>query len=388
MVKSVAILGATGSVGGSALALIAANPDAYRASILTGGSNAKRLADLALQFRPDHVGLADETQIDILRDRLSGTGIVIHGGVSAIADLAAMGADLILSAITGAAGLLPTLTAVRCGGVVAIANKESLVMAGSLLMAEAAKAGTVILPLDSEHNAISQAWSSGRITDIRGITLTASGGPFWDWDLSAMAAASPAEAINHPNWSMGAKISVDSATMMNKGLEVIEASVLFGLAEDLIDVLVHPASVVHGLVHYRDGSVLAQMAAADMRVPISYALAWPGRMDWPAPRLDLAALGGLSFFPPDDGRFPCLGLARGAARQGGLATAVLNAANEVAVLAFLDGRIGFLDIASLCERALTHLDASGSGSLDDILAKDIETRHYCDGFLSRRNKGV
>ena len=279
---------------------------------------------------------------------------------------------------------MPTLKAVQQGRTVAIANKESLVTAGQIITQAAAQSGATILPVDSEHNAIFQAWTTDHADHIDHITLTASGGPFWDSKMD-LTAITPEQAIKHPNWSMGAKISVDSATMMNKGLEVIEAAVLFDLSEERVHVLVHPQSIVHGMVHYRDGSVLAQLGPADMRVPISYAMAWPERMAWPAEALDLAKMGDLSFHRPDDARFPCLALAREALRQGGLATTVLNAANEMAVGYFLDRQIGFLDIARLTQDMLESVSIDDHNSLEAIIHKDAETRQACQVWLAQRS---
>jgi len=382
--KTIAIYGGTGSIGASTLDLVARFPDRYRINVLTGGKNIETLAVLAQRFQPDHVGIADESGYAELSERLKETNITIHAGADALNDLTTVDSDLVVSAVTGTAGLLPTLKAVEQGRVVAIANKESLVTAGAIIKSAAEASGATLLPIDSEHNAIFQAWTTTKRDEIDRITLTASGGPFWAMEMGAMAGITPEQAVRHPNWSMGAKISVDSATMMNKGLEVIEAAVLFDLPEDRVDVLVHPLSVVHGMVHYRDGSTLAQMGPADMRVPISYALAWPERLIWSDDRLDLAALSDLQFLTPDHDRFLCLELARQASRQGGLAPTILNAANEMAVDYFLNHRIGFLDIADLTRHMLNMIDVSGQADLEAILEKDRETRLACDHWLSAR----
>jgi 1-deoxy-D-xylulose-5-phosphate reductoisomerase len=382
--KTIALYGGTGSIGASTLDLVARFPDRYQINVLTGGKNIETLAVLAQRFQPDHVGIADETGYAELSERLKEANITIHAGADALNDLTTVDSDLVVSAVTGTAGLLPTLKAVEQGRVVAIANKESLVTAGAIIKSAAEASGATLLPIDSEHNAIFQAWTTTKRDEIDRITLTASGGPFWAMEMSAMAGITPEQAVRHPNWSMGAKISVDSATMMNKGLEVIEAAVLFDLPEDRVDVLVHPSSVVHGMVHYRDGSTLAQMGPADMRVPISYALAWPERLTWSDDRLDLAALSDLQFLTPDHDRFPCLELARQASRQGGLAPTILNAANEMAVDYFLNHRIGFLDIADLTRHMLDMIDFSGQADLEAILEKDRETRLACDHWLSAR----
>ena len=382
--KTIALYGGTGSIGSSTLDLIAKFPDRYRLAVLTGGSNTEALAELALHFKPDHVGIADPDGYADLAERLAGSGIAISAGGDALNDLASIPVDLVVSAVTGTAGLMPTLTAVQQGRTVAIANKESLVTAGQIIKQAAAQSGATILPVDSEHNAIFQAWTTDHAEDIDHITLTASGGPFWDHAMD-LTAITPEQAIKHPNWSMGAKISVDSATMMNKGLEVIEAAVLFDLPEDRVHVLVHPQSVIHGMVHYRDGSVLAQLGPADMRVPISYAMAWPERLAWSAEPLDLAMMADLSFHRPDDARFPCLALAREALRQGGLATTVLNAANEMAVGYFLDRQIGFLDIARLTQDMLETVAIDDHNSLEAIIHKDAETRQACQAWLAKRS---
>ena len=382
--KTIALYGGTGSIGASTLDLVARFPDRYRINVLTGGKNIETLAVLAQRFQPDHVGIADESGYAELSERLKEINITIHAGADALNDLTTVDSDLLVSAVTGTAGLLPTLKAVEQGRVVAIANKESLVTAGAIIKSAAEASGATLLPIDSEHNAIFQAWTTTKRDEIDRITLTASGGPFWAMEMGAMAGITPEQAVRHPNWTMGAKISVDSATMMNKGLEVIEAAVLFDLPEDRVDVLVHPLSVVHGMVHYRDGSTLAQMGPADMRVPISYALAWPERLTWSDDRLDLAALSDLQFLTPDHDRFPCLELARQASRQGGLAPTILNAANEMAVDYFLNHRIGFLDIADLTRHILDLIDVSGQADLEAILEKDRETRLACDHWLSAR----
>ena len=383
-VKTIALYGGTGSIGSSTLDLIAKFPEKYQLQVLTGGSNTEALAELALRFRPDHVGIADPHGYVDLAERLSGTGIAISAGADALNDLAMVKTDLVVSAVTGTAGLMPTLKAIEQGHVVAIANKEALVTAGHIIKSAAAQSGAKILPVDSEHNAIFQAWVSDNPAEISHITLTASGGPFWGMDADLMKSITPEQAVKHPNWSMGAKISVDSATMMNKGLEVIEAAVLFDLPEDQVKVLVHPASVIHGMVHYCDGSVIAQMGPADMRVPISYAMAYPDRLAWTNDSFDLAAMSDLTFSAPDDDRFPCLALAREASRRGGLATTVLNAANEMAVDFFLKRQIGYLDIARLTEHMLNKIDAQDAASLDAILDKDQETRQHCLDWLNQQ----
>lgn len=389
MKRRVSILGATGSVGGNTAAVVEEIGGDISVEALTGGSNAAALAQMALRLRPAFVAIADDSRLAELRDRLKGTGIEAGGGPAAIVEAAARPADWVMSAITGAAALDPTRTAIERGATVALANKECLVCAGPLLLAAAKKSGARLLPVDSEHNAIFQVLD--RPERVEKLTLTASGGPFREWTRERMAAATPDQACKHPNWSMGRKISVDSATLMNKGLELIEAACLFGTPEAAIEVLIHPQSVIHSLVTYTDGSVLAQLGAADMRIPISYALAWPDRAALTTPRLDLAALGALTFERPDVARFPALRLAREALRTGGLAPAALNAANESAVDGFLAGRIGFLDIAAVVEDVLQSWDAAEHGaianspsSFDEVRAADAAARHAARRAAARR----
>ncbi len=382
--RTLALLGATGSVGSSTLDLVRSHDDQFRVTLLTAGRDSAGLAALALEFKPDHVGINDVSALKDLEERLSGTGIGIHGGPEAIAGLASQPADITLSAISGMAGLIPTMAAVRHGGVVAIANKEAIVTAGRFILEEAERSGATILPVDSEHNAIFQAWTEADHDNIEKITLTASGGPFWEYEQADMASVTPDQALRHPNWSMGEKVSIDSATMMNKGLEVIEAAVLFKLPERQIDVLVHKQSVIHGMVHYRDGSCLAQLGAADMRIPISHVLGWPGRLAWNPEVLDLAQMADLSFETPDDARFPCLELSRAASRQGGLAPTGLNAANEKAVKFFLDGAIEFLDINALNAHMMDSHDHPEADSLNAVLDHDLMIRAACDEWLAAR----
>lgn len=384
--RTLALFGATGSIGASTLKLVEQFPERFQVTVLTAGRDVSRLIDLARQFHPDHVAIADPAGLAALREALDGTGIIVHAGSEAIADLAAQPVDITVSAITGLAGLLPTFNAVRRGGIVAVANKESLVTAGAVLLNEAKRAGATILPVDSEHNAIYQAWVDPSAEHVESITLTASGGPFWNSNLEAMKTATPSEAVNHPNWSMGAKISVDSATMMNKGLEVLEAAVLFDLPEDRVRVYIHRHSIIHGMVTYRDGSNLAQFGPADMRVPISYALAWPERLNWNTSPFDLASLPPLEFEHPDNERFPCLEMAREASRRGGLAPTVLNAANEEAVSFFLRERIGFLDIASLNGHMLDRFDTDGEVTMASILEIDQRTRQACMDWQRRHGR--
>jgi 1-deoxy-D-xylulose-5-phosphate reductoisomerase len=381
--RSVSILGSTGSIGCNTIDLIERHRDDYDVEALTCHRNVDILAEQARKLRPKFVAVCDETQYPALKDALSGTGIEIGAGREAVVEAAARPADWVMAAIVGAAGLLPTLTAVRRGALIALANKETLVCAGSLMMAEVASHGATLLPVDSEHNAIFQVIDLDRLEFVEGITLTASGGPFRTLTRAQMANVTPAQAVAHPNWSMGAKISVDSATMMNKGLELIEAWHLFPIGAENLKILVHPQSVVHSMVSYVDGSVLAQLGTPDMRTPISFTLAWPRRISTPSRRLDLGEIGKLTFEAPDFERFPCLRLARHALQTGGSAPTLLNAANEVAVEAFLAGRIGFLDIAKVVEEVLTTGDIKALESLTDVDEVDRDGRRLAKAACER-----
>ncbi|MBA4164954.1 MAG: 1-deoxy-D-xylulose-5-phosphate reductoisomerase [Erythrobacter sp.] len=374
MTRTLTILGATGSVGASTLDLIRRNRDAWRVEALTANGNVSELARLAREFGAAIAVIADEARLPELREALAGTGIEAAGGAQALCEAAARPVDLTVAAIVGGAGLAPVMAAVEQGGTIALANKEALVSAGEVMTAAVARHGATLLPMDSEHNAIFQCLAGNRIKDVARITLTASGGPFRAWSLEQMDAATPAQAVAHPNWDMGAKISVDSATMMNKGLEFIEAHHLFPVGLDRLRIIVHPQSVVHSLVEFRDRSTLAQLGPPDMRVPIASCLAWPGRMDTPMQPLDLAAIGQLSFFAPDEARFPATRLCREAIQAGGAAPAVLNAANEVAVAAFLSGQIAFTRIAAMVEETLTRYSPPAPGSLGEVFAIDREAR--------------
>lgn len=363
--RSVTILGSTGSIGRSTIDLLLREPQRFAVVALTAQSNVALLAEQARQLHARCAVIGDESLLPELRQRLAGSGIETAGGTAAIIEAATRPAEWVMAAIVGAAGLEPTLAAVQRGAVVALANKEALVCAGAVVMRAAALHGATILPVDSEHNAIFQVFDFDAPETIDRVILTASGGPFRTLSLGEMREVTPAQAMAHPVWSMGAKISVDSATLMNKGLELIEASFLFPVPEDRIEVLIHPQSVIHSLVSYVDGSVLAQLGTPDMRTPIAVTLAWPGRMASPAARLDLAAIARLTFEVPDSARFPALNLARQALQSGGAAPTILNAANEVAVDAFLKGRIGFLDITRIVEQTLARVPA---GALSDLLA--------------------
>lgn len=380
--RSVSVLGSTGSIGCNTVDLLEGNRDTFTVEALTAGSNWKLLAEQAIKLDASIAVINDESAYDDLKNALSGTKIEAAAGESALVEAGARPSDVVVAAIVGAAGLRPTMEAVKKGATVALANKECLVSAGELLLAEVSKNGATLLPVDSEHSAIFQVFDFDNPKSVSGITLTASGGPFREFSLAEMESVTPERALNHPNWDMGAKISIDSATMMNKGLEIIEAFHLFPVALEEIDVLVHPQSVVHSLVSYIDGSVLAQMGTPDMRTPIAYALAWPSRMAAPSEKLSLADVGRLDFEAPDEERFPALRLARQALQTGGSAPTILNAANEIAVEAFLRGSIGFLQIAGIVERVLEQVNSSAMGNLDDVLAVDDEARNVAINLIN------
>ena len=373
MTRLITILGATGSVGASTLDLVRRNPQRWRVEALTAHSNVADLAALAKEFGAKQAVIADEARYGELKDALAGSGVEAATGRAALCEAASRPADIVMAAIVGCAGLAPVMAAIEQGRTVALANKEALVSAGKVMTAAVEKHGATLLPVDSEHNAIFQCLQGGRLDEVRTITLTASGGPLRL--VEDLDAVTPEQAIAHPNWDMGAKISVDSATMFNKGLELIEAHHLFPVGLDKIRIVVHPQSVIHSMVEYRDGSTLAQLGPSDMRVPIASCLAYPARMDTPMDPLDLAAIGELSFFPPDETRFPATRLARQAAEAGGAAPATLNAANEVAVAAFLAGKIKFSRIALLVEQVLNAGNLPPAPqSLDDVLVIDEAAR--------------
>jgi 1-deoxy-D-xylulose-5-phosphate reductoisomerase len=382
--KTVTVLGATGSIGCSTADLLAANPDRYRVLALVGNRNAARLAEQARALRAEMAVCADPAMHAELKAALEGSGIRVACGPAAVLEAARLGADYTMAAITGVAGLAPTLAAVERGATVALANKEALVSAGDVFLRAVRQAGSTLLPVDSEHNAIFQAMAGSPRTGLDRIVLTASGGPFRTASLAEMAAATPEAALRHPTWSMGAKITIDSATLFNKGLEVIEAARLFGLTSEQIGVVVHPQSIVHGLAYFSDGSVLAQLGAPDMRIPIAHTLAWPDRLATNAPRLDLAAAGRLDFLAPDEARFPALRLAREALQAGQGAPTILNAANEIAVPAFLGRRIGFLDIAGVVESVLSRMGTRQAETLDAVMALDAEARRHAEVFAAAR----
>jgi 1-deoxy-D-xylulose-5-phosphate reductoisomerase len=382
MVTRVSILGATGSVGTSTIDLLRQAGEGFAVPVVTAGKDVAALAKIAREFRPELAVIADARGYRELQDALAGTGIAVAAGRDGMLEAASVTTDVVIAGIVGAAGLESTIAALQPGRRVAVANKECLVCAGRLFMRRAAETGATVLPVDSEHNAVFQALSAGPREAVARITLTASGGPFRTTPRERLARVTPEEALRHPTWSMGTKITIDSATLMNKGLELIEAHYLFSLPPERLDVVVHPQSVVHALVTYVDGSVVAVMSVPDMRIPIAHCLGWPGRMAWRAPRLDLAAVGNLSFEPPDVHRFPALALARAALDAGGAAPTVLNAANEVAVEAFLAGRIGFLGIASLVERALEQMSGIPEpATVNDAVAVDHNARRIAAGLL-------
>lgn len=381
MTRRITVLGATGSIGASTLDLVRRDRDKWRVVALTANCQAQELARLAREFGAELAVVADASCLPELEAALAGSGIKAMGGADALVEAAALPVDLTLAAIVGCAGLAPTMAAIEQGRTVALANKEALVSAGDVMTAAVAAHGTTLLPVDSEHNAIFQCLAGNDYAHVRSITLTASGGPFRDWTAEQLAGATPEQAVKHPNWAMGAKISVDSATMFNKGLELIEAHHLFPVGLDKLRIVVHPQSVVHSMVEYRDGSTLAQLGPSDMRVPIASCLAWPERMDTPCDPLDLAALGELTFRAPDEERFPATRLCRQAAEQGGAGPAVLNAANEIAVAAFLSGQIAFTHIAVMVEHLLAAYAPSAPTSLGEVIAIDAEARNRARAFL-------
>jgi 1-deoxy-D-xylulose-5-phosphate reductoisomerase len=385
--RGIAILGATGSIGRSTLAVVALHPERFRVAVLCANGSWQTVVEQARQFNPDVVVLADPQAAAQARAALAGSSTRVESGAEALAaEVTGDNVQVVMAAIVGAAGLMPTLAAVRAGKRVLLANKEALVMTGRLLMEEARRANTEIIPIDSEHNAIFQCMPAGYLPgeDPRGVVrviLTASGGPFRLTDLALLDSVTPDEACNHPRWKMGRKISVDSATLMNKGLEVIEATLLFNLPETQVKVVVHPQSLVHSLVEYADGSLLAQLGAPDMRTPIAHALAWPERVASGVQSLDLSLVGRLDFEPPDHARFPSLGLARAAARAGGTAPAILNAANEVAVRAFLEERLNFTGICTVIDKVLQRLDARPVRALGDVLDADAAARRLANTLI-------
>ncbi|AWN41835.1 1-deoxy-D-xylulose-5-phosphate reductoisomerase [Methylobacterium durans] len=380
MSLTVTVLGATGSIGRSTADLLAQHDGRFRVGALVGGKDAAALAKLAREMRADFAALADESAGPALREALSGSGIACGAGEGAVLEAASREADIVVAAVSGAAGLKPTHAALRLGRTIALANKESLVCAGHAFMRDAARYGARLLPVDSEHNALAQALGDGRVSDVAKMTITASGGPFRTWTRERIQAASPAEAAAHPTWSMGMKINIDSASLMNKGLELIEAHHLFAIEAERLDVIVHPQSIVHGLVYWRDGAVTAGLAMPDMRVPIAHCLGLGDRLAIQRGRnLDLAAAGSLTFEPADEARFPCLAIARAALADGAAAPTVMNAANEIAVAAFIRGEIAFYGIADLVERACEHFAGTyraAPADVDEALAIDAHVRAW------------
>lgn len=384
--RRISVLGATGSIGTSTLDLVGREPGLYEVVALTANSSVDDLVALALTHRPELAVVADAARYVELKERLSGKGIAVAAGEQGLIEAAERPADWTMAAIVGAAGLRPTLAALEQKGVVALANKECLVVGGDLFMRRVAETGATLLPVDSEHSAALQSLAGAARDSVEKIVLTASGGPFRTWTLSELERATPEEALKHPNWHMGPKITIDSATLMNKALELIEAHHLFAVGSERLGVLVHPQSVVHCLVHFCDGSVLAQLSAPDMRAPISYSLAWPARMQTPCERLDLTRLASLTFEAPDAARFPALDLAGRVMALGGTAGAVLNAANEVAVEAFLGRRLGFTGIARLSQSAMDEAERRGlicqAQTLDGLMSVDREVRRLAQDLLA------
>ena len=381
MRRKIAILGATGSIGKSTLDLVERSPDRFEVVAVSAATNAAALAEIARRTGAKLAAIADRSRLPQLQEMLSGSPCRAEGGEAALDEVSAGEADLVIAAIVGCAGLRPVMAAVESGKIVALANKEALVTAGALMTDAAARHGASLLPVDSEHNAIFQCLAGSHREDISRIILTASGGPFRTASSEMIAEATPSQAVAHPNWSMGAKISVDSATLMNKGLELIEAHYLFGLPSERIDIVIHPQSVVHSLVEFIDGSMLAQLGSPDMRIPIAYALAWPERIGTPAQKLDLPSVGRLDFEEADLTRFPALRIARHALEQGGAAPIVLNAANEVAVASFLAGDIRFPDIAQIVQETLAESDFVNPRSIEDVLEIDRTTRRRVEADM-------
>jgi 1-deoxy-D-xylulose-5-phosphate reductoisomerase len=374
--RRVSILGATGTIGRNTLDILAAHPERFSVAALTAQDNVELLAAHAKQFRATFAAINNPAHYNALKELLSGTGIEVAAGEEAMAAAAEIEADVVMSAIVGVAGLKPTLAAIRKGRHVALANKECLVCSGELMNAEVLKYGAMLIPVDSEHSGIFQLIGAQAHDAVSHVTLTASGGPFRDYTMEQLKNVTPEQAVQHPNWRMGAKISVDSATLMNKGLELIEAHYLFGLPAGKLSAVIHPQSIVHALVEMVDGSVLAQLSSPDMRAPIAYALAYPERINTPVKKLNFAEIQNLSFAAPDEVRFPALRLAKQALAQGGSAPTVLNAANEIAVERFLQGSISFLDIPAIVEKSLEKIAPSMPSCIDDIFTLDSETRIF------------
>ena len=379
--KTISILGSTGSVGRATVDLIKRMPQTYSVDSLTANKNWQLLAEQAKILKPRYVAISKQQYYQPLKNALNGEDIFIGAGEKAIIEAGDREVDLLMAAIVGTAGLLPTISAIRKGTTVALANKECLVSSGEIFIREASDAQAKLIPVDSEHNAIFQVFEAHNKAKLDRLILTASGGPFRNCTIDEMKGKNPQEALAHPNWDMGPKISIDSATMMNKGLEIIEAHYLFNVEESLIDVVIHPQSIVHSLVSYLDGSVLAQLADPDMKIPIAYALSWPKRMDATIPRLDLLKIGSLEFFKPDTKKFPALNLARESINLGGSSNLVLNAANEVAVAGFLAGKIKFTDIVATVEKVLDKNVETAPKSIEEVIFMDTEIRKYTESIL-------
>ncbi len=384
--KSVTILGSTGSIGKSTVDIIRRYPDLYRVKALTGNQNVSLLAEQAISLKAEKAVTANKAKYAELKELLAGTDVRVDAGDEAVAEAAAEGADWTMSSIVGAAGLIPTMEVIKRGKTLALANKETLVCAGEIVMKAIKEYKTTLVPVDSEHSAIFQTLEEKHRGAVDRILLTASGGPFREKDLAFMENVTPEQAVAHPNWNMGAKISVDSATMMNKGLEIIEAYHLFGFPAEKIEVLVHPQSIVHSAVGYKDGSVLAHMGMPDMRTPIAYALAYPERMESPTAKLDFTKIAALTFSHPDEERFPALRLAKECLAEGQTATAIMNAANEVAVGAFLNGKIGFLDIVRTVEKVVEAAVLHPVATIEDVIAADRQAREDACRFIEERTK--
>ena len=384
--KSITILGSTGSIGKSTVDIIRRHPDLYRVKALTGNQNVSLLAEQAVELKEEKAVTANKAKYAELKDLLAGTGIRVDAGDEAVAAAAAEDADWTMSSIVGAAGLIPTMEVIKRGKTLALANKETLVCAGEIVMKAIKEYKTTLVPVDSEHSAIFQTLEEKHRGAVDRILLTASGGPFREKDLAFMENVTPEQAVAHPNWNMGAKISVDSATMMNKGLEIIEAYHLFGFPAEKIEVLVHPQSIVHSAVGYKDGSVLAHMGMPDMRTPIAYALSWPDRMESPTAKLDFTKIAALTFAHPDEERFPALRLAKECLAKGQTATAIMNAANEIAVGAFLHRKIGFLDIVRTVEKVVGASVLTSVKTIEDVIAVDRQAREVASRFIGERIK--
>ncbi len=380
--KTITIFGSTGSIGKSTVDILERNPELYKIKALTANANVELLAEQAKKLNAEMAITADDSKYTELKDALSGTNIKVAAGRQSVIDAAELDADWTMSSIVGAAGLEPTMAAIKKGKTVALANKETLVCAGGLVMQAVKDYNATLIPVDSEHSAIFQVFDFEQIEQIDRILLTASGGPFREKDIAFMEKATPEQAVAHPNWSMGAKISVDSASMMNKGLELIEAYHLFGLPQEQIEIIVHPQSVIHSAVAYKDGSVLAQLGSPDMRTPIAYALGWPKRIVAPSPKLDLIKFASLTFIAPDEIRFPALRLAREALKSGGVMTAIMNAANEVAVDSFLKKRIAFTDIAKVVEKVMNKSQNRTVTTIEEVIDVDNKSRQLATDIIN------